>query len=834
MVEYPLSQPQASIIVATHNPPDLSWLSGTLTENGYNVRLHFDGPSALTGAWADPPALFLLDVDLPHPGSYEICRRLTGDERTATIPVIFMIPSAELSQQEHKAKLFVAGGVDYITKPFQVDEVLAKLETQVKLSVLHRQLVAQKTLLQQERVARTALEEELQRSSLLLAEPVGVASAFHPTGSQPPYHEFGDLNLPESTLRLTRLTVEQLPDALYWMDSTARFVDVNGAACRMLGYTRAELLNLSLTDIDPEFVMDEWQAGWQYIKAKGKLTLERIHRTKAGRLIPVEVMNNFIQFGDRELNCSFARDITARKQTEAALYKSEERLRQAIRVSRIGIFDHNHPTGSTYVSAEYRDMRGWGPEEPVTMARTLEQVHPEDQARVEEAIQRACDPTGDGIYDLEYRIMRPDGTTGYLSSRAQTFFEGTGPARHPIRTVGAVLDVTEARQAEEAQARLEAQLHQTQKLETIGQLAGGIAHDFNNLLTPIIGYAELGQADLAPDTKLFINLEQIKTAARRAASLNAQLLAFSRRQVLEVQVVSLNEIITEFQPMLRRLISEDIEVRISLASAPCLVKADRTQMTQILLNLSVNARDAMPNGGTLIIETGNVYLDEAYAQTHLETKPGYYVMLSLSDTGHGMDTKTQEHIFEPFFTTKAQGKGTGLGLATIFGIVKQHRGNIWVYSEPGKGTTFKIYLPQAEQPALPATIVLPETTTTSGTATVLVVEDQAMVRKLTCETLEAYGYTVLEAESPDQALQLASTHEGPVHLLLTDVIMPVMNGRELYDKLTTVRPKLKVLYMSGYTDNVIVHHGVLDEGVNFIQKPFTIQGLVEKVRTALA
>jgi len=300
-----------------------------------------------------------------------------------------------------------------------------------------------------------------------------------------------------------------------------------------------------------------------------------------------------------------------------------------------------------------------------------------------------------------------------------------------------------------------------------------------------------------------------------------------------VQVFNLNEIITEFQEMLRRLITEDIELHISLTSAPCLLQADRTQIEQLLLNLSVNARDAMPNGGKLIIETGNVYLDETYARTHSGVQPGNYVMLSLSDSGHGMDAETQEHMFEPFFTTKEQGKGTGLGLATVFGIVRQHQGNIWVYTEPGKGTTFKIYLPQPDEMAQPLATDITKSTSLYGTETVMVVEDESMVRKLACETLEAYGYNVIEVESPDNGLHIASTYEGAIQLLLTDVIMPGMNGRELYEKLAVVQPDLKVLYMSGYTDNVIVHHGVLDEGVNFLQKPFTVRGLSQRVRRVL-
>ncbi len=372
-------------------------------------------------------------------------------------------------------------------------------------------------------------------------------------------------------------------------------------------------------------------------------------------------------------------------------------------------------------------------------------------------------------------------------------------------------------------------------MEAIGQLTSGIAHDFNNILVPIIGYVELGMMELSPDSKLYADLTRVRKAADRAANLIRQILAFSRKQVLEMKTFDLNEVIAEFEKMLQRVIQEDITLQVGLESSLHPVKAYQGQLEQILMNLAVNAGDAMPEGGKLIIETSNIILDERYTEKHAEVSPGSYVMLAISDTGHGMDVETRQHIFEPFFTTKERGKGTGLGLATVFGIVKQHNGHIWVYSEPDKGTTFKIYLPQAEgitQIVDPAATVEPASI--YGTETVLVVEDEEMVRELACETLEAYGYSIIEAKSPTDSLQLAANYKAPIHLLLTDVIMPEMNGGELYKKLTIIRPDIKVLYMSGYTDNVIVHHGVLDEGVHFLQKPFTIHDLTRKVRIVLS
>lgn len=382
--------------------------------------------------------------------------------------------------------------------------------------------------------------------------------------------------------------------------------------------------------------------------------------------------------------------------------------------------------------------------------------------------------------------------------------------------------------------RLEERLRQAQKLEAIGSLAGGIAHDFNNLLVPILGYVELSLLDLAPESRLYANLAQVRKAAEQAANLTRQILAFSRQQVLELSILDLNVIVEEFKKMIQRLIGEDIELRTILTAAPYPVKADKGQIEQVLMNLAVNSRDAMPEGGRLTIETANVLLDEAYVQKYAsDLPPGPYVMLAVSDTGQGMDAETQKRIFDPFFTTKESGKGTGLGLATVFGIVKQHQGSIWVYSEPGRGTTFKIYLPQAKNTAQPATTPPPiDGSLTSGTETVLVVEDEGLVRRLVCETLAAHGYDVVEASSPAACLRLAAD-KAQIHMLLTDVILPEMNGRELYQKLVAIHPGSKVLYMSGYTNNVIVHHGILEEDIAFLQKPFTVLNLTRKVREVL-
>jgi len=393
----------------------------------------------------------------------------------------------------------------------------------------------------------------------------------------------------------------------------------------------------------------------------------------------------------------------------------------------------------------------------------------------------------------------------------------------------------ERKGAEAALLQSEAQLRQAQKIDSIGQLAGGIAHDFNNLLTVINSYSDMLLGDIGFDNPFLRNgLDQIKEAGHRAASLTRQLLAFSRRQVLESKVLDLNESVSNMAKLLRRLISEDITLVLCPHPALGRVKADPGQIEQVIMNLAVNARDAMPGGGQLTIETLNVELDIAYARTHGSAPPGPYVMLAVSDTGCGMDAATQAHIFEPFFTTKEPGKGTGLGLATVYGIVKQSGGNIWVYSEPGKGTTFKIYLPLVEENAeLPRPDSAPDESL-CGAETILLVEDEEMVRALAQAILERYGYTVLAAKHVNDALRIAQDGPKAIHLLLTDTIMPGMNGQELAAQVLAIRPEMKVLYMSGYTDKVFTSTAAWKPGTAFLQKPFIPKTLGHKVREILA
>lgn len=451
------------------------------------------------------------------------------------------------------------------------------------------------------------------------------------------------------------------------------------------------------------------------------------------------------------------------------------------------------------------------------VGQTMMACYPGIEATPLFATLRECVERGVAT-NLENEFRYPDKSTGIFQLRVQPCEAGV---------VILSIDVTEGR-------RLENQLRQAQKLEAIGRLAGSVAHDFNNLLSVILSYSALILEQMAPTDPIRPDLEAIEHAGERAGDLTRQLLAFSRQQLMALRLVDLNDIVRESERIFRRLLGEDVELVCHRERHLPQVLVDPGQMEQVLMNLAINARDAMPNGGKLTLETQSVSLDAAYAGEHLGVSPGRYVMLAVSDTGHGMDKATQAQIFEPFYTTKGPGKGTGLGLSTVFGIVKQSGGSIWVYSEPGAGTTFKVYIPVAPSDlVVPAakTEAAPETLT--GSETVLLTEDQAEVREVARQVLQRYGYHVLVASNAGEALLHCERHPLPIDLLLTDVVMPHMNGRDLARRLAEIRPEMKVIYMSGYTDHSVVEHAFLEAGVDFVQKPIVPEQLARKVRVVL-
>jgi two-component system, cell cycle sensor histidine kinase and response regulator CckA len=519
---------------------------------------------------------------------------------------------------------------------------------------------------------------------------------------------------------------------------------------------------------------------------------------------------------DVATDISFALDVLRR---DVERQQAEERFRLVVDNIREVFWISNAAGALDFVSPAYETIWGRPRQHLYDDAATwLDTVHPDDRARMAETLRLQLST---GATDETYRIVRPDGTVRWIRSRS---FPVHGPGGQLERVVGTAEDVTGQRQLEE-------QFRQAQKMESIGRLAGGIAHDFNNLLTVINGTAELAALDLPRDSPLRTDLLQIRQAGERAASLTRQLLALSRQQILKPAIINLSAVVRGMQSMLRRLIGEHVHLAFRCDDALGHVKADPSQIEQVILNLAVNAQDAMPDGGTLTIETGRAYLDTDDAANHMAPRAGVYAMLAVSDTGIGMDEPTRQRIFEPFFTTKEIGKGTGLGLSTVYGIVQQSEGGLFVYSEPGHGTTFKVYLPQVED--VPEMPLILDSVDRSGTETVLLVEDEPALRALTKRVLSSAGYTVLDAGTGEEALAVIRGHDGPIHLMLTDVVMPGMNGRELATRVAALRPDVKVLFASGYTDDAIFRHGVLDDGSNFISKPYAPAELRRKVREVL-
>ena len=637
-------------------------------------------------------------------------------------------------------------------------------------------------------------------------------------------HDIGQSKKAEEALRLSEerfaLAFHASPVATSITDvATGSFVDVNEQFLQVLGYTREELAGRTSEELgiwvdrgDREFLAQAIREGRPPGQREGLL------RTKTGKVLSVIGSLQRIELGGVPCMLASFNDLTEHKRARDELLASEERYRLLFENNPqpMWVFDE---TTLAFLAVNTAACHHYGYTREEFLSMTIRDIRPREDvpglARALASEQRAYQK------GAAWRHRKKDGSVIEVEITSHPLeFDG-----HSAQLVLAT-DVTERR-------KLEKQLRQSQKMEAVGRLAGGVAHDFNNVLTAILGYAELLSVEVGDRPSALESVAEIRSAGERAASLTHQLLAFSRQQMLEPKVLDVNVLVSNIERMLRRLIGEDIALATVLDSNLGRVRADAGQLEQVVLNLAINARDAMPKGGTLTIETANVQLDEEQAAVQLNAPAGSYVMLALTDTGAGMSADTRANIFEPFFTTKEQGKGTGLGLATVYGIVKQSEGYIWVYSELAVGTVFKVYLPRVEAQVDDTASRHASLGPRGGTETVLLVEDETAVRVLTRKILQKHGYNVLEASGGAQAMELVRATSDPVHLLLTDVVMPGIAGSELASRVAEASPATKVVFMSGYTDDAVVRHGMIDQASNFLQKPFAPDALARKVREVL-
>jgi two-component system cell cycle sensor histidine kinase/response regulator CckA len=628
-----------------------------------------------------------------------------------------------------------------------------------------------------------------------------------------------------------RILFDRSPSPLWVYDlGTLEFLAVNDAAVAHYGFSRDEFLGMTLREIRPPedvaALLESHRTGGRGLAASGVFR----HRKRDGTIIWVEIRSHDMSFGDRAARLVLATDVTEQLRAREDMQSSKERLRVLVEASPLAIVGYDLDWAVRSWSRAAELMFGWSEREVVGQRPPfVPEDRTEESRRLHAAVLGGASLTG-----VQAVRQRRDGSLMDMSISASPLRDGAGDV---VGFVSIYEDVTERTRTERALKASEEQLRQAQKMEAVGRLAGGVAHDFNNILTTIQSYAEFLATEFGEETPHLADLREIQKEADRAAGLTKQLLVFSRKQVLESQVLDLNAIVAETERMLRRVIGEDIELVTRLDPELGQIQGDAVQFSQVLLNLAVNARDAMPEGGRLLIETVNVHLDEAYAVEHRGAVPGPHILLTVSDTGIGMDAATKTRIFEPFFTTKEPGKGTGLGLSMVYGFVQQSGGSIWVYSEPGEGSTFKVYLPQVTGSATVMSQPLATVATSVGAgdgATVLIVEDEAAVRRVARRTLAERGYTVLEAANGREALELAAGHEGPIDLVLTDMVMPEMRGGELAARLRRARPEARLLMMSGYTEEAASRQAILEAGNAFLEKPFTARRLLEKVQQVLA
>jgi signal transduction histidine kinase/DNA-binding response OmpR family regulator len=749
------------------------------------------GPEGIDKALAEQPDTVLLDISMPGMDGFETCRRLKADERTRPIPVIMI--TAVRTDGPSRIQGLEIGADAFLSKPIDAHELFSQIKVALRIKAAEDAL----------RAERDSLEALVQRRTAELRE------------SNKRFRDATDASLDcLLLLRSDRDDAGQIKDFV--------FVDINRRTEEMLRMSRDQMIGRRLCEELPINREAGFFEKYKRVVETGN-PLEEEFFLPDTHVPACWYFHQVVKVGDGIFICH--RDITERKQAEEALKNRESLLNKIFDVLPIGLWfaDENgrlirgNPAGVKIWGAEPTvPIEGYG----VFKARRLpsgEEITPDDWALAHTVRQGVT---------IEGELLEIDAFDGHK----KIILNYTAPVLDDQGKIqGAIVvnhDITE-------REHLHATLRQALKMESVGRLAGGVAHDFNNMLGVILGYTDMALDQVHPAEPLFGALQEIRKAAERSAALTRQLLTFARKQTIAPKVVDLNETVDGMLKMLRRLIGESIELVWKPGRDLWPIKVDPSQIDQLLANLCVNARDAIAGVGLVTIRTDAVTFDEADCAAHAGVVPGEYVLLAVADNGCGIDRKTLDHLFEPFFTTKGVGQGTGLGLATVHGIVQQNNGLITVDSEPGQGTTFKVYLPRHAAGTASLSETVPDWSAERGDETILLVEDEPAILKMTANLLERMGYTVIGAKTPREAMRLAEAHAGVIHLLVTDVVMPEMNGCDLAEHLLSLRPKLKCVFMSGYTADVIAHQGVLDAGVHFIQKPFSTKDLAAKLRQAL-
>jgi PAS domain S-box-containing protein len=775
----------ARILIVDDERADQQLLEVILASEGFDLVTAATGAEALAMVALTPPDLIVLDVIMPGIDGYQVADTIKGDPATRNIPIIMVTSLAD-----HDAKMLglSAGAEDILTKPVNRTELCMRVRNLLRLKAHGDYYDKHSQMLEAEVQMRTAdLRQERDRAQRYLDTAAIILLA---------------------------------------LDDEGRITLINRHGCALLGWTADELLGRDWIETCIP-VRSREQTGISFRNLMGGDTaiVENLILTKAGEERLIEWRNTLVRdaAGLAVGTFSSGADVTDRSRAMETLRATEERMRFGMEAAGIGIWDMDYTTGALRWSETIEAHYGF---DPGTFGGTFdsftERIHPDDREAVLAIIAAAAG--GGTDFTQQHRSLWPDGTVRWLSGAGRFLLDAKGTL---VRGIGISQDVTERH-------NMERQYQEAQKMEAVGRLASGVAHDFNNLLSVILGCAELMRADEHANQQHGEDLGEIIKATRRAAGLTKQLLAFGRQQVLHSVALDVNGLIEDMTGMLDRLIGSNIDVALALAPNLAAALADRSQLEQVVMNLVVNARDAMPDGGRISIQTTDVELDSTAFHDEAAV-PGHYVMIAVTDTGTGMSQETQRRLFEPFFTTKEPGKGTGLGLSTTYGIVKQSKGYLWVYSELGRGTTFKVYLPRAT-PALARQAAPAEVGAALLRAgeTVLLVEDEAGVRRLSKRILGQAGYRVLEAANSDDAERLYAHHGNAIDLLVTDVNMPGRGGPELVGRLKRQAPELRVLYMSGNAEHASAHPTRIDHASPFVQKPFTAAELVRRVREALA